>query len=57
MEKLTQEEKTQLKELVKKAGAEEVRVLLKEFSEETFATLAKEGTEKIKKAKEEGRLI
>ena len=57
MEKLTQEEKMQLKELVKKAGAEEVRVLLKEFSGETFATLAKEATEKIKKAKEEGRLI
>ena len=57
MEKLTQEEKTQLKELVKKAGASEVRVLLKEFSGEPFATLAKAGTEKIKKAKEEGRLI
>lgn len=56
MEKLTQEEKMQLKELVKKA-AEEVRELMKEFSQETFATLAKEGTEKIKKAKEEGRLI
>lgn len=57
MEKLTQEEKMQLKELVKKAGAAEVRELMKEFSQETFATLAKEGTEKIKKAKEEGRLI
>ena len=57
MEKLTQEEKTKLKELVKKAGTEEVRELMKEFSQETFATLAKEGTEKIKKAKEEGRLI
>lgn len=55
---LTLEEQTQFIETAKKIGREKVRELLKKIpGGDAFATLAKEGTEKIKKAKEEGRLI
>ncbi|MDD3895374.1 MAG: hypothetical protein PHU36_10225 [Syntrophomonadaceae bacterium] len=49
--KLTEEERSQVLELVKKAGADEIRGILAENAADDFADKVNEGTKAIKERK------